>query len=133
MALTAKKINAATKYWDKFRKLPIGDAEMIMHLASFANECNNSVNIPSIEEFIEFWRYNGYNLEIAEQAYTGYYNNNWRDSNNKAIKNWQMKCRLVWFKPQHKIKDNQNITGKPSVLSDNQRTFDAASKSFSGH
>lgn len=35
--LTPEQITAATNYWENFRKLPIGNAEMIMHLATYAN------------------------------------------------------------------------------------------------
>lgn len=41
--LTPQDVSEATKYWKTFRKLPIGNAEMIMHLTTFRNvEFNNS-------------------------------------------------------------------------------------------
>lgn len=83
-----------------------------------------NTNMPSQQEFIDFWQANGYDPSLAVEPYLSYAENGWKDSNNKPIKNWKTKCRQVWFKPQNKIKDNQKLIGKPSVLSANKRIFE---------
>ena len=50
MELTPQQITEASKYWSKFRKLPIGNAEMIMHLATYANEVLNEYKISGLTE-----------------------------------------------------------------------------------
>lgn len=53
---------------------------------------------PSLEEFIEYFKINNYNSELATRAWTGYNENNWKDSKNTKVKNWKQKCQNVWFK-----------------------------------
>lgn len=87
-----------------------------------------NIKVPTKEEFLAFWKEEGFNTEVGEQVFIGYYDNLWCDSQGKPIKNWKMKCRQVWFKPQNKVKEM--ATGKPSVLSENQRIFEAATNNI---
>lgn len=43
-------ITLASKYWDRFRKLPIGNAEMIMHLATFAATHPKETEVERLKE-----------------------------------------------------------------------------------
>lgn len=43
MTTTPKQITEASNYWSNFRKLPIGNAEMIMHLATFLHDSQNNL------------------------------------------------------------------------------------------
>lgn len=79
---------------------------------------------PSLGEWLDFWKEEGYDLDIGKQVWIGYDENGWRDSNNKLIKSWKLKCRQVWFKPQNKAKNK--LTSKPSTLSENMRILAAA-------
>ena len=60
---------------------------------------------PNVDEFTEYFRVNGYELDIAKRAYAGYTEGNWHDSRGKPIINWKQKCQHVWFKPEHKAKN----------------------------
>lgn len=43
--------------------------------------------------------------EISAQKFFDYYSvNNWKDSNDKPVKNWKQKAQSVWFKPENEIK-----------------------------
>jgi hypothetical protein len=50
MELTPQQITDASNYWSKFRKLPIGNAEMIMHLATYANKVLNESSTSELNE-----------------------------------------------------------------------------------
>ena len=89
-------------------------------------EYHKVAKIPSLEEWLAFWQENGFDLEIGAQQYKAYVENGWKDSNNRPLKSWKLKCRQVWFKPQNKAKNN--LTSKPSVLSENQRIFETVTK-----
>jgi hypothetical protein len=63
---------------------------------------------PSENEFIEYFKSNGFDSEIAKRAFRGYAENHWKDSRDNKIANWKQKCQHVWFKPEHKSKvDNR--------------------------
>lgn len=63
---------------------------------------------PSQDEFIEYFKANGYKTDIALRAFKGYSESGWKDSQGKPVLNWKQKCQHVWFKPEHKSKvDNR--------------------------
>lgn len=67
---------------------------------------------PTQQDFVQYFKDNGYNTEIAATAFKGYAEADWRDSTGKQIKNWKQKCCHVWFKPQHKVQSTPTQTVK---------------------
>lgn len=59
-------------------------------------------NVPTEEEFVKYFIDNGYPEDLGKRAYKGYFENDWRDSQNNPIKNWKSKCIHVWFKESNK-------------------------------
>jgi len=53
---------------------------------------------PELSEFVNYFKENGFNEELATRAWKGYDEANWVDSNRKNIINWKQKCQHVWFK-----------------------------------
>lgn len=74
---------------------------------------------PSEEEFVNFWKENGYSETRASSVWKTYNDNLWFDSHNNKISNWKMKCRFVWFKPDNlsgnPIKPKAKIGNKPII------------------
>lgn len=69
---------------------------------------------PSLQEVKDFFRENGYRESIAEKAYNYYSEADWHDSQGKKVRNWKQKMRMVWFKEEHKIRNNQQKNVMPS-------------------
>ena len=63
--------------------------------------------IPSIEEFKNYFKEQGYREDIAIKAWNGYDVAEWKDSQGKPVKSWKQKCQHVWFKEGTKIKNNK--------------------------
>ena len=89
---------------------PIGsETNQNEHVSDSVNEKgreNKSVFTPPT--FIDFEIYckgNGFQ-NIAERAFKGYSENNWKDSKGNKVLNWKSKLQNVWF--DDKNKDNQN-------------------------
>jgi hypothetical protein len=57
---------------------------------------------PSFEEVLDFFKSKGYPEHIARTFYDGYNVNEWKDSNDKPIKNWKMKAIQVWMRQENK-------------------------------
>lgn len=68
-----------------------------------------SITPPSLEEIIEYFTQNGYKKSEAEKAFNFYANRGWKDSNDRKVKNWKLKMKEVWFKPENKIKPQTQI------------------------
>lgn len=62
---------------------------------------------PTIEEAKQFFKQNGYNETGATTAWNYYNDANWHDSKGSPVLNWKQKMRLVWFKTEFKIPDNE--------------------------
>lgn len=62
---------------------------------------------PFLEDVIKYFSEKGYKKETAIKAFNFYDCNNWKDSNDKQIKNWKQKMIGVWFKDENK--DTQQI------------------------
>jgi hypothetical protein len=67
---------------------------------------------PSKEEVSQFFFENGYDPNQGIEAWKYYSDMNppWTDSEGKPVRSWKSKCRVVWFKPQHKV--DVNISSK---------------------
>jgi len=80
---------------------------------SLMSEMNHGkIKPPSEFEVIQFFRENGYKDSAAKTAWAYYEkirtSNNgrvWRDTNERVIKNWKLKMRQVWFRPENKLQD----------------------------
>ena len=59
---------------------------------------------PTLDEVKEYFKKEGYTEDTAIRFHKSYSSNEWRDSNEKAVKNWKMKAINVWFKIENKIK-----------------------------
>lgn len=75
---------------------------------SLESESESSFKIPTILEVMEYFKEKGYTEDSAKRAYEFYNVNNWKDSQNKKVKNWKMKMNSVWFKPENKIQEGSN-------------------------
>ena len=64
---------------------------------------------PTYEEVKAFFVSEGYPESLAQTFYKGYQVNDWKDSNDKPIKNWKLKAIQVWMKPDQKTKDPKSI------------------------
>ena len=71
--------------------------------------------IPSLQDVRNYFDENGYDPDVGEKAFNIYNasledhpnRRYWRDSRDNLIKNWKMKMRSVWFKPEN-AKSNSN-------------------------
>lgn len=70
---------------------------------------------PTIEEWCAFCKELKLDLKRLESIYYGYSENNWRDSHGNQIKNWKMKIRQVWDKPENKDPD-ADIVGEVKII-----------------
>lgn len=61
------------------------------------------VNV-TVNEIIDYFTTNNYTKESAEKFFNYYSIADWKDSNNKPVKNWKQKAQSVWFKPENEIK-----------------------------
>lgn len=79
-------------------------------VANVAVNVNDNVNvnvinnIPTIEEVIDYFRFNGYTRSAAEKAFNYYNENNWKDSQGRKVISWKQKMQGVWFKDENKDK-----------------------------
>jgi hypothetical protein len=62
---------------------------------------------PEINEFIQFFTDNGFDKNIAEEAWHRYDANNWHDSNGVKIENWKRQVKLVYFRKENKSKNEK--------------------------
>lgn len=60
-------------------------------------------NKPTVENFIEYFKANGYSKDSAITAFNWYDTHNWCDRNGDPVKNWKNKVRQVWFKEANRI------------------------------
>jgi hypothetical protein len=80
------------------------------------------LNPPTIEDFKTYFEANGYSKDLAERAWKGYSEADWKDSKGNKVKNWKQKCQHVWFKPENKNErtatTKQSFTGNaPAIAS----------------
>lgn len=70
---------------------------------------------PTLAEWCAFCKELKLDLKRLESIYYGYSENNWRDSHGNQIKNWKMKIRQVWDKPENKDPD-ADIIGEVKII-----------------
>lgn len=58
---------------------------------------------PSFIDFENYCKENGF-LNIAQRAFKGYSENDWKDSKNNPVLNWKSKLQNVWFNDSNKDK-----------------------------
>ena len=115
MKTTPELIQMATTYWSAHKLTPsMPESQYIYHLVKFAEQALKAKPAPRAKKEFEppilemvsiFFVNNGYTKESAKKFFDYYESNKWKDSRNVQIKNWQMKARAVWFKPENKISD----------------------------
>lgn len=69
---------------------------------------------PTLEEWKAFCQELRLDPKRMESIYYGYSENNWRDSHGNQIKNWKMKIRQVWDKPENKDPD-ADVPKRPKI------------------
>ena len=74
---------------------------------------------PTLEEVKQYFKEWGYKESVAERAYYGYKENNWKDTKGNVVKNWKQKMQNVWFKDEHKIENKAGKDPRNNVI-----TFD---------
>jgi hypothetical protein len=99
-------------YWDKKKqkpKIPRNNHGKSMDLP-LVNEDEiedeieeESNNRPTVENFIEYFKTNGYSKDSAITAFNWYDTHDWCDRNGDPVKNWKNKVRQVWFKEANRI------------------------------
>jgi len=67
---------------------------------------------PSFVDFENYCKENGFQ-NIAERAFKGYSENDWKDSKNNPVLNWKSKLQNVWFNDSNRDK---TIESKPNPL-----------------
>lgn len=86
--------------------------------------------IPTLPEVLEYFEENGYDPSTGEKAYEIYNasledhptRKYWRDSRDNPIKNWKMKMRSVWFKPEN-VKGQKNGNNQARTKGDEHVDF----------
>lgn len=73
---------------------------------------NDNVNVkkkrvdfvpPTIAEVMDYFKENGYRMEIATKAFHYYNTSGWKDSKGNQVKNWKQKMIAVWFTDENKL------------------------------
>ena len=64
---------------------------------------------PTLQEFKNYFRENGYKIDVAEMAWKGYDVAEWHKANGEKVRNWKQTCCNVWFKEPNKIKSDTNV------------------------
>lgn len=58
---------------------------------------------PEIDHVVEYFKQNGYPVELAYKFFKGYSEADWKDSNGKQVLNWKQKAQMIWFNEKNKI------------------------------
>lgn len=58
---------------------------------------------PSQEEWMQYFRENGYREDVGLRSFKSYQVADWKDSRGNKLKNWKQKLQQVWFTEQNKI------------------------------
>ena len=74
-----------------------------------------SFTAPTLEEWNVFCQELHLDIKRMESIYYGYSENDWHDSHGNQIKNWKMKIRQVWDKPENKDPD-ADIVGEVKII-----------------
>ena len=82
---------------------------------NLAENENVNENI-SIDEVVNYFKENGYKSESGRNFFNYYSSAEWKDSNGKEVKNWKLKAKQVWFKPENKELVNDYYTAKPKFV-----------------
>jgi hypothetical protein len=59
---------------------------------------------PTLDEVIDYFKFNGYTRSSAERAFKYYSEGQWMDGRGNKVKNWKQKMQGVWFKDENKDK-----------------------------
>ena len=99
--------------YDKYQRIETEDTpegNQNLHLKVPSNNKKNKRikhTPPSINDFETYFLTNGYPSELAQRAFKGYDEAGWVDSKGNKIRNWKQKCHHVWFRPENKMKFNE--------------------------
>ena len=70
---------------------------------------------PVIDDVVNYFVENGYSAEAGKKAFNFYAVAEWNDSRGTPVRNWKQKMIANWFKPDNKIKPEDNKP-KPKKL-----------------
>jgi hypothetical protein len=63
---------------------------------------------PTKDEVVAYFIEKGYRGDVGAKAFEYYDLAQWKDSNDKPVRNWKQKMLSVWFKEENKITVNNN-------------------------
>ena len=119
--ISKKNSKNAKEGWEKRRKLNKNADLCDGNATALNSQCEidairedkireKKIYIPTVDEVISYFIEKGFTKESAIKAFNYYSENEWKDSQNRKVKNWKQKMQGVWFKDENKIKiiDNFN-------------------------
>lgn len=70
---------------------------------------------PSIEQVTLYFMENGYLESAAKKAFEYYNSSGWKDSKGNKVKNWKQKMISVWFRDEHKSKEEKHTISQATL------------------
>ena len=92
-----------------------GSVPIIKQVNKQTNKQVNNIP-PTSDEFYAFCLENGFE-HIAKKAFDYYSANDWKDNQNKKVKNWKLKLQSVWFDENKNPKPSNNASNQNMLMS----------------
>jgi DNA-binding MarR family transcriptional regulator len=80
------------------------DKNVIYNNKDIKNKYISKFIPPTLDEVIDYFKFNGYTRSSAERAFKYYSEGQWMDGRGNKVKNWKQKMQGVWFKDENKDK-----------------------------
>ena len=104
---TVQSIDSIIKH---ITNIPINKytSKQVNIILNYFNKKNRKFTPPILDDVKQYFKENGYKEDTAIKMFKSYSINDWKDSNDKPVKNWKQKAINVWFKDENKISVNVN-------------------------
>jgi hypothetical protein len=79
--------------------------------------------VPTMEQWLEYFRENGYREDVGIRAFKSYQVAGWKDSRGNKIKNWKQKLQQVWFTDNNKIQSSNKTENEVYTMPSQYRPF----------
>lgn len=79
--------------------------------------------VPTMEQWLEYFRENGYREDVGIRAFKSYQVAGWKDSRGNKIKNWKQKLQQVWFTDNNKIQSSNNTEKEVYTMPSQYKPF----------
>lgn len=79
---------------------------------------------PSLDEVIEYSLLKGEDEKLATEYFNYYDSRDWKDSNDRAVKNWKLKFDKQWLKPKNALSVKSINSTFKKILDDDMRFYD---------